>query len=397
MLKAYKSMDGYNFFVNGWVSNIGVTQIEGRHHYLFTATVKHSQTLSATPLKVWVGCKLNGEVVAAHCTCIAGIGEVCSHIAGVLFASEANTQVKQQQSCTSLPCAWLPPSFRSVEYLPVFDIDFRTPKQKRKSSQAFGSDTTSAPKKSLIVQKPNEAELTDYYLKLSKAKHKPVLLSLVNGVNDYFVPLYIKGILHQPLTALYNQKYQEIPFPEILKVCEALYDTVTITPEQANMVEQKTRAQSKCKLWYEQRAGHITASVLRKVLHTDLSKPSVSLLKSICYPHATKFFSDACEYGQQHEADALRIYSDYMKITHPLFELQKSGLVLDTENPFIGASPDGIISCSCCGKGVVEVKCPFSCRDKSFSEAVKEKTFCLEEGTFFLKKDHEYFFKCKCR
>ena len=108
-------------------------------------------------------------------------------------------------------------------------------------------------------------------------------------------------------------------------------------------------------------------------------------------------FSDACEYGQQHEADALRIFTDNMKISYPLFELQKSGLVLDTENPFIGASPDGIISYSCCGKGVVEVKCPFSCRDKSFSEAVKEKIFCLEEDTFFLKKDHEYFFKCKCR
>ena len=57
MLKAYKTMDGYNFFVNGWVSNIVVTQIDGRQQYHFTATVKHSQTLSATPLKVWVGCK----------------------------------------------------------------------------------------------------------------------------------------------------------------------------------------------------------------------------------------------------------------------------------------------------------------------------------------------------
>ena len=45
----------------------------------------------------------------------------------------------------------------------------------------------------------------------------------------------------------------------------------------------------------------------------------------------------------------------------------------------------------------MEVKCPFSCRDKSFSEVVKEKTFYSEVGTFFLKKDHEYFFKCKCR
>jgi len=134
---------------------------------------------------------------------------------------------------------------------------------------------------------------------------------------------------------------------------------VTIPPEQATAVELKTRGQSKCKIWY----GHFTASNLRKVLHTDFSKPSVSLLKTICYPHILKFYSEACEYGQQHEgdgqqhkADALHVYSDNMKITHPFFEFQKSGLVLDTENPFIGASPDGIISC---GKGVVEVKFPF--------------------------------------
>ena len=63
--------------------------------------------------------------------------------------------------------------------------------------------------------KPTETELTDYYLKLSKTKYKPVLLSLVNGVNDYFVPLYIKGILPQPLTTLYNEKYQEMLFPDM--------------------------------------------------------------------------------------------------------------------------------------------------------------------------------------
>ena len=48
------------------------------------------------------------------------------------------------------------------------------------------------------MQKPTESELTEYYLKLSKTKHKPVLLSLVNGFNDDFVPLYVKGILPQP-------------------------------------------------------------------------------------------------------------------------------------------------------------------------------------------------------
>ena len=69
---------------------------------------------------------------------------------------------------------------------------------------------------------------------------------------------------------------------------------VSLTPEQAHMVELKTREQSKCKLWYEQRAGRVTASNLRK-------------LKTICYPGSTKFYSKACDYGLNHEADALRV------------------------------------------------------------------------------------------
>ena len=390
MLKAYKSMDGYNFFVNGWVSGILVTLIEGSHKYLFTATVKHSQTLSASPLKVWMCCKSSGEVVTAHCTCMAGCGEACSHIAAVLFAPEANTLVKQQHSSTSLPCTWLPPSFRSVQFLPLAEIDFTTPRTKRKK---FLETVSPAPKKSLSIPKPTDAMLSEHYSKLCKTKHKPVLLSLVSGYNDDFVPLYVQKMLPEPMTSLFNSDHQALSFPDLLKACDSFYDMVSITPEQVDMVELKTRDQSKCKLWYEQRAGHVTASNLRKVLHTNLSKPSVSLMKSICYPESAKFYSKACEFGRRHEADALRMYNDSMKSTHTLFELKSCGLFLDVDNPYIGASPDGIISCSCCGKGVVEVKCPFSCRDISFDLAVKNKTFCLQEETFLLKQDHAYYFQ----
>ena len=391
MLKAYKSMDGYNFFMNGWINNILVTMIDGTNKYIYTATVKHSQTLSASPLKVWVCCKLDGEVMAAHCTCMAGCGEACSHVAAVLFAAEANTIVKQQLSCTSLPCSWLPPAFRTVPFLPLAEIDFRTPKQKRKSF--LDSEGAPAPKKTVSVPKPTEAKLQEHYAKLSKTKNKPLLLSLVSGFNDDFVPLYVRGLLPEPLTSLFHKDNEKVAFPDLLKACDAFYDMVSLTPQQAHMVELKTREQSKCKLWYEQRAGRVTASNLRKVLHTNFSSPSVSLLKMICYPESTKFYSKACDYGLSHEADALHMYNDSMQADHAFFELKKCGLVLDPSNPFIGASPDGITSCSCCGKGVVEVKCPFLCKDKSFAEAVKDKAFCLEEETFLLKQDHPYYFQ----
>ena len=105
-LKAYKSMDGYNFFINGWVSNIIVSAIKTRpKNFVLMGLVKHSQRLSAPPLKAWVAIKQTGEIMCAHCTCMAGIGEACSHIAALLFTAEANTQAKQQFTSTSLSCS----------------------------------------------------------------------------------------------------------------------------------------------------------------------------------------------------------------------------------------------------------------------------------------------------
>ena len=131
-LKAYKSLDAYNLFVNGWVSNVSVVSLAScPGTFLALAQVKHSQRISASPLKPWIAVEKVGTVLCAHCTCKAGLGEACSHIAALLFALEANTQMKKTLSCTSLPCSWLPPSFRSVPYAPVSEIDFSTPRQKR--------------------------------------------------------------------------------------------------------------------------------------------------------------------------------------------------------------------------------------------------------------------------
>ena len=109
-LKAYKSLDGYNF-INGWVNSVTVLSIGKQKNYLFLAVVKHSQSLSVALLKVWIAIKEDGEVLCAHCTCMAGLGEACFHVAAVLFAAEANAITKRQFSSTSLPCSWLPQTF----------------------------------------------------------------------------------------------------------------------------------------------------------------------------------------------------------------------------------------------------------------------------------------------
>ena len=63
---------------------------------------------------------------------------------------------------------------------------------------------------------------------------------------------------------------------------------------------------------------------------------------------------------------------------HDTTFVSKSGLVVSTERPFLGASPDGIIQCSCCGKGVLEIKCPFMLKEAHISTVLGTRAFCLD-------------------
>ena len=56
---------------------------------------------------------------------------------------------------------------------------------------------------------------------------------------------------------------------------------------------------------------------------------------------------------------------------------------------FLGASPDALIQCMCCGQGVVEIKCPLCASKTSFREVTHG--FCLDElpgDKFELLHDH---------
>ena len=296
-LKSYKSLEAYNQFVNGWVSNIVVTMSTATDKtkiYLFTALVKHSQSLSLPSLKFWVVIKQSGTVVCAHCNCMAGYGEVCSHVAAVLFTVEANTQMKQQFSCTSLPCSWLPSSFRSVPFSEIRNIDFTTPHHKRVQYQS--SSTTDEPvkkRKKPYIPKATDGDLSIFYDELSKTKGKPVLLSLISQYNDSYVPETEAGILPKSLTDLHDPEAMKMDYPDLLDKCESIYRSVSFTFNQAILVEERTRTQAKCRSWFELRAGRITASKLHEAVHTNHMQPSISLIKSICYPEQRQFTSAA--------------------------------------------------------------------------------------------------------
>ena len=58
------------------------------------------------------------------------------------------------------------------------------------------------------------------------------------------------------------------------------------------------------------------------------------------------------------------------RLSHTDVMVGTVGYSISSLHPFIEASPDGYVSCSCCGSGVIEMKCPFSAKDLSVNEAV---------------------------
>ena len=80
--------------------------------------VRHSQRCNDTPLSCWIICESTGEVCCAHCNCMAGLGEVCTHVAAVLFFLETSTRLQGKATCTQQQCQWVIPSYKKVFRMP---------------------------------------------------------------------------------------------------------------------------------------------------------------------------------------------------------------------------------------------------------------------------------------
>lgn len=42
--------------------------------------------MNEKPLAVWILANMNGKIDCSHCTCIAGLGETCSHVGAICYA-----------------------------------------------------------------------------------------------------------------------------------------------------------------------------------------------------------------------------------------------------------------------------------------------------------------------
>lgn len=106
----------------------------------------------------------------------------------------------------------------------------------------------------------------------------------------------------------------------------------------------------------------------------------------------------ATSYGCKHEEEAREKYKERMS-QHINFSIKPCGLFVDKDVPYLGASPDGLVECSCCGRGVMEIKCPWCAKDAASLDDVAEhrKNFPLQKHSTGLKlsEEHPYYMQCQ--
>ena len=101
----------------------------------------------------------------------------------------------------------------------------------------------------------------------------------------------------------------------------------------------------------------------------------------------------ALKYGRDIEMEVVNTFAEYIKNYHQDCIISECGLVLDETMPYIGASPDQLMSCSCCGKACIEIKCPYSINYTEPNEQNLE--YLYKDGdTVKLKQNHKYFTQC---
>jgi len=152
-------------------------------------------------------------------------------------------------------------------------------------------------------------------------------------------------------------------------------------------IERETVEQSQSRKWLELRRYLLTASNFGQVI---LSRPDTGcegILKSMLY--SPDLDTRAMEYGREHEQDAKKDLELALGI-----EIKECGLYIDSNNVFLGATPDGLIG----HDTLVEVKCPFSAAHMDPEEAILNKKITFwkinkKKEITGINTNHKYYYQ----
>lgn len=270
-------------------------------------------------------------------------------VAGILSLGLDLYQLNELCSAIHIP-AILGSNFqRYVEEIREIYKDSKT--ESGESSFVTGELLTSTPKKR------GKSKLSDVSEESSRSSER--LLSAVSEVEDSLVP---------------------VDFGEKKKTF------LQELERDIGTIEALTIDQRNADLWFTERKKRLTASNFGRIFKLLDKTNRKNVVKDLLY--STFKGNIYTEYGQQNESNALLYFE---QVTGK--KVQKCGLVIHKDYPFLAASPDGVIHEE---NALVEIKCPYKARDSTIEQAFENKEILFATyigGKLNLKKEDKYYYQ----
>lgn len=390
----YKVRKAFSFFMSGFVDTVNTATLSDKR-LVVKSSVIPSQRLNDERHNLWIVFDATGRVVAASCSCVAGLCQCCNHVVAVLYKiSYANEKGLTDPACTEIACAWNS-SAKRPEPFKIKDMTFIKHVADKPSTISRNSEI----KHSFDPRPEPDREIS--------ADDRTLFLDEVKRV----LPNAVLNISHAPspsddippsLVDIASLITDENPGASPQTIIAAFNNQLSFKDSQISELEKATRNQSQSITWASQREGRITASnfhdVFLKVnaLLRKGGKPVqvIPLIQSLCHP---RDISDvpAIQWGRLHEKTAAEAFMKHEGFRHSNPRLDECGLFLLKSHPYIGATPENIFRCKCSkcdGMFCVEYKCPFGIKNEDVRLAWKRTTFLEEvQGNLRLKRNHKYY------
>ena len=330
------------------------------------------------------------------------LGSTCNHIAALLFkvdyAWQQGLTSGHKVACTSKENEWISPILKDSAPVQAADMVFEKPHYASKKRS---------------VRQSHAARKLFSVARTLKDNDSPSLDSLTAA-------LYISN----PSAVAFKYSLPDItptyaPFSDVNVACEEVCETSVAVPlplhilarsfkdcqdmctgmptysdAEVRAIEEVTKDQSTSSIWIEQRKGRITASIAHRtwkkttsLIRNPENADASSLLKIIMGQGPSPDLP-ALKYGRQTEPLAVEVYHHQQKQHHSKFQISTCGLFVHPQQIYLAATPDRLVSCDCCGEGLLEVKCPISMVGKNASEVTYLKA-C--NGSLRLNRNHEYY------
>ena len=199
----------------------------------------------------------------------------------------------------------------------------------------------------------------------------------------------------------------DVPVQLLADMKQAFYQTkVVVTEAEAANLEQCTQGQAASEKWSSERRKRLTASKVGSISKMKATTKRSKKVKQLLYN--TFRGNVATRYGMKLEQKTKQEYLTHQQcMGHPGLTVYSAGLFVSPTNPWMAASPDGLVqdpTHATDPQGLVEIKNPYSVRDKSLGEACTTSSFCLESQaqedgkvTYKLKTKHDYYYQMQCQ